>query len=296
MLDLRRLRLLYELERYGTIAAVAQALHFVPSGISQQLTQLEAEVGVPLLERVGRNVRLTTEAKVLVAHTKKILAQLDQAESDLAASAHEPVGTIRVGAFQTAAETIVPGALVALRRYERLRVEVIEAKPSTALPALLDRDLHLLVTEQFPGHPFAVPPEIIRFPVVDDPLYLARPQPDTSLDLAEARDDAWVMEPEGSVGRRWAIARCRDAGFEPDIRFEASNLSIHVQLVRAGHASAFLPGLLWRTHQRPSSLVELPGEQRSISIALRAGNERHPAIKAVSRAIQRAAVDIPMSL
>ncbi|MDV3126046.1 LysR substrate-binding domain-containing protein [Mycobacterium sp. 21AC1] len=274
---------------------MAQALHFVPSGISQQLAQLESDVGVRLLERVGRNVRLTTEAKVLVEHTKKVLSQLDQAESDLAAAAHEPVGTIRVGAFQTAAESIVPGALVALREHERLRVEVIEAKPSTALPALLDRDLQLLVTEQFPGYPFAVPSEIIRFPVVEDPLYLARSNGRASPDLAEARHDAWVMEPEGSVGRRWAIAQCRDAGFEPDIRFEAANLSIHVQLVHAGHASSFLPDLLWRTHERPPGLYELVGERRSISIALRAANETHPAIKAVCRAIQRAAAAIPMN-
>lgn len=289
MLDVRRLRLLYELDRHGTIAAVAEALHFAPSGVSQQLGQLESEAGVRLLERVGRNVRLTAEAKILVEHAKKVFAQLEQAESDLAAAAHQPVGTVRVGAFQTVAESIVPGALVALRQYERLRVEVSEAKPSMALPALLARDLDLLITEQFPGNPFPVPAEVIRLPVADDPLYLARPDHAEPLDLTRARNDVWVMEPEGSVGRRWAIARCRDAGFEPDIRFEAANLSIHVQLVRAGHASAFLPGLLWRTHQRPLSLHQLPGEVRSISIAVRAGSETHPAIKTVCREIQRAA-------
>jgi DNA-binding transcriptional LysR family regulator len=293
MLDVRRLRLLYELDRHGTIASVAQALHFAPSGVSQQLSQLETEAGVRLLERVGRNVRLTAQAKVLVEHAKKVFAQLEEAESDLAAAAHQPVGTVRIGAFQTVAESIVPGAMVALRQHERLRVEVVEAKPSTALPALLARDLDLLITEQFPGHPFPVPAEIVRLPVADDPLFLARPDHPTSWDLADARHDAWVMEPEGSVGRRWAIARCRDAGFEPDIQFEAANLSIHVQLVRAGHASAFLPGLLWRTHRRPSGLRRLPGEKRSISIALRAGSETHPAIKAVCQEIQRAASAIP---
>ena len=59
MLDLYRLRLLRELHRRGTITAVAQALSFSPSAISQQLATLERETGVRLLEPAGRRVRLT---------------------------------------------------------------------------------------------------------------------------------------------------------------------------------------------------------------------------------------------
>lgn len=97
------------------------------------------------------------------------------------------------------------------------------------------------------------------------------------------------MEPEASVGIRWAVARCREAFYETDIRVEAANLSIHVQLVRAGHTSAFLPGPLWRTHRMPSSLTILADEVRSMSIALRVGSDTHPAIKAVTTAIQASA-------
>ena len=68
MLELRRLRLLRELHERGTIAAVADALQFTPSAVSQQLALLEREVGVPLLERAGRGVRLTDAAHVLVEH------------------------------------------------------------------------------------------------------------------------------------------------------------------------------------------------------------------------------------
>src|SRR6478752_3071678 len=68
MLDLRRLRLLRELDERGTIAAVAEALQFTPSAISQQLALLERETGVKLLERAGRGVRLTDPALVLVEH------------------------------------------------------------------------------------------------------------------------------------------------------------------------------------------------------------------------------------
>src|SRR5215212_616117 len=102
MLDLRRLRLLRELRERGTIAAVADALAYTPSAVSQQLAQLEREAGVPLLERVGRGVRLTDAARGLVDHTEAVLARLEQAEAELAAGEAEVRGVVRVAAFQTA--------------------------------------------------------------------------------------------------------------------------------------------------------------------------------------------------
>ena len=73
MLDLRRLRLLRELHERGTVAAVADALQFTPSAVSQQLAVLEREAGVPLLEKAGRGLRLTDPALVLVAHAEALL-------------------------------------------------------------------------------------------------------------------------------------------------------------------------------------------------------------------------------
>jgi DNA-binding transcriptional LysR family regulator len=94
MLDLRRLRLLSELARRGTIAEVARVVGYTPSAISQSLLRLEREAGVPLLERDGRRVRLTPAARGLVARTDRVLAELDAAEAELAAD-H---GTVDAGA------------------------------------------------------------------------------------------------------------------------------------------------------------------------------------------------------
>src|SRR5919107_2937640 len=98
MLDLRRLRLLRELRDRGTIAAVADALSYTPSAVSQQLTALEREAGVPLLERVGRGVRLTDAAHRLSAHTDAVLARLELAEAELAAASGAAHGRVRVAA------------------------------------------------------------------------------------------------------------------------------------------------------------------------------------------------------
>src|SRR5512145_146931 len=86
MLDVRRLRLLVELSRRGTLAAVAEALAYSPSSVSQQLSQLEKEVGVPLLVQVGRRVQLTPQAELLVGHAEAVIERLEEAEADVARS------------------------------------------------------------------------------------------------------------------------------------------------------------------------------------------------------------------
>ena len=87
MLELRRLRLLLELRTRGTITAVAEALDYGPSTVSEQLAELEREAGVPLLERAGRNVRLTEAGRVLAQHAEGLLASVEAAEAHVAAVA-----------------------------------------------------------------------------------------------------------------------------------------------------------------------------------------------------------------
>lgn len=287
MLDLRRLRLLRELDRRGTIAAVAAALHYAPSGVSQQLSQLEAEAGVPLLERVGRNVRLTDAAKALVAHTDAVLGRLEAAEAELAAFAGEPRGVVRVAAFQTAAVALVPAALAALAGHEGLRVEVVQAEPEAALPGLAARDVDLVIGEEYPGLPAPVAPDLDREPLVSDPMRLARAAGPGV--LADAAGDVWVMEPPGTKAHTWALAQCRAAGFEPDVRYLASDMSVHLELVRQGLASAFLPEMAWRGRTAPRGSRRLPGQARAVTTAVRRGGEAHPAIRLVRQALRDAA-------
>src|SRR3954463_10333586 len=151
MLDLRRLRLLRELSARGTIGAVADPPSSSPSAVSQQLAQLEKEAGVPLLERAGRNVRLTAAAQTRVHHTDALLARLEEAEADLEATAEQITGTVRVAAIQSAGLYLLAPAL---RRPPRpppaLRVEVTAAEPETSLPSLALGTLDMVLADQYP--------------------------------------------------------------------------------------------------------------------------------------------------
>src|ERR687892_313204 len=116
MLDLRRLRLLHELHARGTIAAVADALQFTPSAVSQQLAVLEREAGLPLLEPAGRSVRLTDAALVLVGHADALLARAELAQAELAAATGRVAGRGRIASFQSVAFHIAIPAMQPLAR------------------------------------------------------------------------------------------------------------------------------------------------------------------------------------
>src|ERR1700757_4047461 len=102
MLDVRRLRVLQELDRLGTVNAAASSLHLTPSAVSQQLATLAREVGCPVVERDGRNVRLTSAARLLLDRAAELFAQLEGLDAALQRHQVGEVGIVRVGAFQTA--------------------------------------------------------------------------------------------------------------------------------------------------------------------------------------------------
>lgn len=287
--NLHRLRLLRELSYRGTISAVATSTSYSPATISQQLTQLQSEVGARLLEPDGRRLRLTSQAHVLVAHTEAVLNRLEQAEADIARSLNEVGGTVRIAAFQTAMLTLVPGALSLLReRHPALRIEITQAEPETARSALLPRDYDLVVDEIYPGYPQLHTELLDQQLLSEDMIRLADTNANAiKSELGEYRDTPWVMELRGSPAREWTLATCRNAGFEPDIRYETTDMVVQTRLIEAGHAVAFLPDLM--TMDRPTRIHLhhlAPSHRRRIVTTCRASARDHPAIQAIRRALK----------
>ena len=299
MLDVHRLRLLRELERRGTLKAVADALSYSPSAISQQLSQLEAETGVKLLEPAGRGVRLTAQARILVAHTEVVLERLELAEAELRASLTEVSGTLRVASFQSVLLALVPAALTLLaEQFPGLRVEITHDEAVPAFAGLLAHEFDVVLGEEYPGIPQPQVEGVQTQLLALDELLLAVPthgpyargrDDDSPVRLIELADVPWVLDPVNAAPGDWARTLCRTAGFEPDIRFASPDLLLQIHLVETGHAVALLPGLLlYYDRGHDMRISRLPGRpHRRLMTGVRAGAARHPAVLAFRNALKQ---------
>lgn len=294
MLDIRRLRLLHELRVRGTVAAVAAALSYSPSSVSQQLAALEREAGAVLLVKSGRRLQFTPQGELLAQRAAELLDALDAAESAVASSSATVAGVVRVAVFQSAAHAILPAAIGALARdYPALRVEVTEREPEQGLFEVSARDFDLAVAEQYPGSTRPLRSDLDRAELAADSIHLAvsadKEARIRATDLPSAAGLPWVLEPVGTVSRTWAVQLCRAAGFEPDVRFETADLVTHIRLIASGAAVGLLPGLVWAGRPPEVDLLPLPGApRRTIFTSARRASATSPAVVAVRAALAAA--------
>jgi DNA-binding transcriptional LysR family regulator len=300
MLDLRRLRLLRELHERGTIAAVADALGYTPSAVSQGLAALEREVGVKLLERVGRGVRLTDPALVLVEHAEALLQRAAVAEADLAAAAGTVSGRGRIAGFQSVALHLGIPAMQALAGASpRLRCEFVEAEPEEALPALALGDVDLVLGDEWENGAWRLPAGLTRHELLRDPIRLVLPADHPSaqrhadtVPLAELAGEAWAAGPVGMGWQDMIVSICRErGGFEPDVRHRTNDASIGVAIVAAGLAVTMLPELVRPGRDPGVILRDVAGApvQRSIVAVVRATDAARPSTQALLAAVRDAA-------
>ncbi|MBF0817273.1 LysR family transcriptional regulator [Microbacterium paludicola] len=290
---MKRLQLLRELQLRGTITEVAAALSYSPSTVSQQLSQLEREVGVPLLQPDGRRVRLNAHGELVAAHAARVLALEEEVRADLDALAPS-IGPVRIAALQTAARALVPRALeILVEERPGLRVEVSVVPPEAGLFEVEARGYDIAIAEQYPGHTRPHRGGLDRELLGVDPIRLAVAPESRIASLADARYAAWVMEPEGTAARAWAVQQCRAVGFEPDVRFAAADLLAHIRLVQAGHAVGLVPDLALADDDAHVRLIDLPGSpHREIFTAVRASSKSSPSVEATRAALARGFVGL----
>src|SRR5215211_276821 len=305
MLDLRRLRLLRELHARGTIAAVADALQFTPSAVSQQLAILEREAGVPLLERAGRGVRLTDPALGLVGHADALLERAALAEADLAAAAGTVAGRGRIATFQSVALRIALPAMEALARdAPRLRCELVEAEPEQALPALALGDVDLVLGDEWQHQPWRLAPGLERHALLQDPVLVVLPARHPSarrhtgaVPLAELAGEGWATGHPGMAWEQMTQRMCREHGaFDPDIRHRTNDAIVSLALVARGLAVTLLPELALPERDPAVALRPVAGAPagRSIFAVTRAADAARPSTRALVAAVRAAsrAVDL----
>lgn len=298
-IDLRRLGVLRELQRRGSLAKTAEALHLTSSAVSQQISVLAKESGVPLTERDGRGVRLTGQARLLLEHADLIAAQLERARAELTAFDQGRRGAATIGAFSSAILGLLPGALHAIaERQPGVRIDVIEAEAPDMFTALDAGEIDVAIAVDFAAAPPHTDRRYTRTDLLIDPLDLALPSSHryAHLDEVPLRDlaaDAWIVaDPNTCCG---AVTRsvCAAAGFTPDIRHAINDWAAVAALVGAGAGVALIPRLI-QPLQQPGMVLRTPSANgpapfRSIFAAVRAGSENDPVLAAVVEQLRNAA-------
>ena len=242
MLNVTRLRILREVASRGTLAAAAEALFMTPSAVSQQMAVLVREAGTPLLERRGRGMRLTDAGARLVENTERILADLESAEADLAASARGVVGRVRVSAFPTAARTLlVPALRTLVDTYPNLHASMIDLEPEESLPALKAQELDVVVTYEWNVLPRLEDPGVEREELLCEPVYLALPATHElasldSISVTELRDEEWIVGRDSTSMLELVVTATRREGYAPRTDFHSMDFQVILAAVGAGLA------------------------------------------------------------
>ncbi|MEV6644708.1 LysR family transcriptional regulator [Amycolatopsis sp. NPDC051371] len=289
MLNPWRLRLLSRLDTLGTVRAVAQDANLSASSVSQQLAVLEAETRTQLLERTGRRVRLTPAGLMLARRARSILDHMDTVEAELRSLGEEPVGQVRLGAFQSAIHTMaVPAVTRLASAYPHLEVELLELEPHESIPALRGGDADVIITTtDFVQLPLG--PDLDIVPLATDPIVLVTPSegPRGPAVLSAYADSPWALDTPRSYMANLTLRLCRESGFEPRVACRFSNYLMTLQHVEAGLSIALLPELAVDRRYRVSTRELASPVTRTIAAVVRRGTPLRAGVNVVLDALRQ---------
>ena len=290
MMELRRLRLIHELARRGTIAAVAEALAYSPSSVSVQLAELEREAGVKLLRRVGRNVALTAAGWRLAEHAEAALTHDEAIRAELAMLGAGPRGLVRLTFVQSPALALLSATLARLAEVAPdVRAEVVQQETAPAIEALRSRAVDLVVGIEYDPVPVPRHRDVDRRDLIREEVLLAVPLGSAAHDARRRRARA--------MGRRPARQRPGRRGRErlqPPRRLRARlppPLGRRPDPARAGLLGPGRDAAPGADRHRDARCRHPPhpGLYRTIFTAARAAAADAPAVVAVREAIDTAA-------
>ena len=291
-MDPRRLLTFRTVAHERSFSRAAECLSRSQPSVSNQIALLETEVGVRLLHRDRRGLRLTAAGEVLLGHADNVAWRLALADTQIAALADERRGQVRVGCFPTSLAGFIPAAMARLRAdHGDIRVLLSEVTPSTLEPRLLSGDFDVALSYQDAASPRRDIADVERVDLLRETFLVGLPpdHPVAStagpLALAELADDDWILpSTEGFL-----IDACREAGFEPHVVAISREPVGTRGMIARGLGVGWVPGLLaGDTHGIVLREIDGPSRHRDVYALLPPG-ERHPHARRVLAALQDAA-------
>jgi DNA-binding transcriptional LysR family regulator len=293
MLNVGRLKVLTEVVGRGSFSAAAEAMSYTQSAVSQAIARLEGETGTTLVVRDRQGIRPTAAGATLVEHAETIFAQIDAAETDLAAVLGVRIGRLRMASFPSAGATLMPLAIATFREaHPDVSLTLAEGEPEEIAPRLRVGEFDLALLFEFPGVRERPGAGLRSVGLLEDPMHVALPAAHPladkrALTLADLRDEDWVQTSASSPCARHVVRSCLGAGFEPRVTFESDDYETVQGLVAAGVGVALIPRLAL-TRLRPEIVVrELAprSPERKVVAATTAGPGVAPAARTMIRVL-----------
>jgi DNA-binding transcriptional LysR family regulator len=295
VLDVRRLRVLLAVGEHGSITAAARALSFTPPAVSQQVAALERQLGVALVDRTRRTVRLTEAGHRLAGHAQQVLARLEAAEADLARLDHTVSGVLNVATIPTLGSALLPQALAHLNAVAPgLDPRIEQLEPEDSLPALARGELDVALAGEYNlvrRRPHA---NIEREDLFTEPMLIAvparHPQAGPGIDLADLHDARWIAPARNSSCAVMLERSCALAGYEPHVVAHCADFALAATLVSADHGVALIPTIAAPDpHDNPGlrllTVTDTP-IHRTLFAAFRHGTREHPAVSHLVTALK----------
>lgn len=298
--SLHRLRLLHELERRGTVTAVAAELNYTVSAVSQQLALLEREAGTPLFERRGRRLVLTEAGLVLAGHARTILAAVEDASHAMESARDGGATTLTAGVWASVTTTLLPAGFAVLARdHPEIGIRTRELAPEDTTGAVRDGSLDLSFVLDYSSYPMAHVPDLVRAPVAVETLRAVVPRGSVqaeTVSLTDLADAPWVIAgPRSHFGRAVRIA-CREAGFDPEVRHEVGEQYTALALVAAGFGVTLASDLgMYTAPEGLDAIPLLEAPTRTVSITYRSRDTRRRPLQAVVDAFTEGAHHLGLS-
>ncbi|MFI6477720.1 LysR family transcriptional regulator [Nonomuraea sp. NPDC050663] len=276
-IDPRRLRVLHEVARRGGVMRAAEALHLTPSAVSQQLAQLEREVGLALIDRSQRTVSLTPAGRVLAGYAERVEEELAEARQELTRFTERLAGPVSIAAFNTAIKhVLVPAMRTLATEHPKIIPLIHEIEGASALQELRLGAVDVLITEQDMSLPALSQPSLASRTIHIDEYRIVTPPSwtDSFHSVEQLAEVPWVAGgPSQACGQ--ALERlAAHHRFVPRRVHVITEFAPVLALVAAGHGVAIVPSL---------ALLDVPeGEVRVSSIA-DVGARRLDVVTRVSR-------------
>lgn len=297
-IDVQALRVVKAIADGGSITSAAAALGYSQPAVSQQMKRLERRLGVAVVERAGRAVRLTEAGRILARHAPAVTTALDAAAEELDALRGLRAGTVRLVGFPSASPTLVPRLLADLAAsHPGVTLTYVEAEPAEAVAAVREDRADIALTFSYPGdredpHRTSARGLSVRTVGVDELLaVLPVGHPavrEGRVELRALAEEDWIAGCPQCRGHLLEV--CGRAGFVPRITFETDNVVAVEGLVAQGIGVATLPRLGVASFPLLHGIVTavLPaGDERTLHMVTAHGADRVPSVRTTLAALVR---------